>query len=73
MVCVNSAKCMEYESIRLLLTRHRPSIRKKSKEKEKNKIQVHLVILLHIVVVQRGKVAHRQGNLKWNALQILLK
>ena len=64
---------MEYESIRLLLTRHRLPIRKKSKEKERKKIQVHLVILLHVVVVQRGKVTHRQSNLKWNALQILLK
>ena len=62
---------MEYESIRLLLTRHRPPIRIKSKEKERKKIQAHLVILLHVVVVQRGKVTHRQSNLKWNVLQIL--
>ena len=73
MLCVNSAQCMEYESIRLLLTRHRPHIRKKSKDKERKKIQVHLVILLHVVVVQRGKVTHRQSNLKWNALPILLE
>ena len=73
MLCVNSAQCMKYESTRLLLTRHRPPIRKKSKEKERKKFQVDLVILLHVVVVQRGKVTHRQGNLKWNALQIMSK
>ena len=59
---------MEYESIRLLLTRNRPPIRRKGKDKERKKIQVHLVILLHVVVVQRGKVTHRQSNLKWNAV-----